>query len=74
MAVLNRHNCVQYMKNAHFAKDEVKSLCEALHLNKQETHIMDLLNIRQVLEEAFLINSTSCVRQLTQMNNITLLR
>jgi len=40
-------------------EDEVKILCKTFHLNNQEIHL-----VLQMLEKAFLINSTSCLWQL----------
>jgi len=58
MTVLNPHNYVH--ENPRLGEDEVKNLCKTFHLNNQVIHLA-----LQVLEKAFLINSTSCLWRLT---------
>ena len=61
MAVLNPRNWVH--ENPRFGENEVKSVRPFISTTKK--FILVLLNISQVVEEVFLINSTSCLWQLT---------
>ena len=62
MAVLNPCNWVH--GNPRFGENEVKSLCKTFHSTTKK-FILVLLNTSQMVEEVFLINSTSCLWQLT---------
>jgi len=62
MAVLNPHNEVH--ENHRFGKDEVKSLCKTFNLNNQDIHL-GFIEYKANVGKAFLINSTSCLWQLT---------
>ena len=56
MPVLNPENWAH--KSPRFGEEEVKSLCDAVHLNKQDTDFGFIK--RQVMEEAVLKSLTSC--------------